>query len=46
MQTLTEKFRLIQTQLERSQWFTFLWLIILLLIAGEIIGYVIAMEGL
>jgi len=46
MPTGHEQFRLLKAQLERSQWFTFLWLIISLLIAGGIIGYVIAMEGL
>jgi len=39
MQTLTEQFRLIRAQLERSQWFTYLWLAIALLVGGFIVGY-------
>jgi len=46
MQTLTEKFRFIQAQIERSQWFTHFWLAISLLLSGGIIGYIIAMEGI
>ena len=44
MQTLTEQFRLIRTQLERSQWFTYFYLAIALFLSGGVIGYIIAME--
>ena len=46
MQTLTEKFRLIRAQLERSLWFTHCWLAMTLLLSGGVIGYIIAMEVL
>lgn len=46
MQTLTEKFRFIQAQLERSLWFTHCWLAIALFLSGGVIGYVVASEGI